>query len=81
MVPGAKLKGRGLMQGVDVGTGELAGDICARAFEKGLIIETSGNEDQVVKVLAPLTTPTEPFDKGFDILLDAARDVAVRRPR
>ena len=75
MVPGAYLKGRGLMRGVDVGTGELAAAICARAFEKGLIIETSGNEDQVVKVLAALTTPTEVFNKGFDILLDAARDV------
>lgn len=75
MVPGAYLKGRGLMRGVDVGTGELAAAICARAFEKGLIIETSGNEDQVVKVLAALTTPIDVFNKGFDILLDAARDV------
>lgn len=75
LVPGAYLKGRGLMRGVDVGSGELAGAICARAFENGLIIETSGNEDQVVKVLAPLTTPTALFEQGFDILLDAARDV------
>ena len=75
MIPGAYLKGRGLMRGVDVGTGELAAAICARAFENGLIIETSGNEDQVVKVLAALTTPIEVFNKGFDILLDAARDV------
>jgi diaminobutyrate-2-oxoglutarate transaminase len=75
MVPGAYLKGRGLMRGVDVGTGELAGAICARAFKNGLIIETSGNQDQVVKVLAPLTTSIAVFNKGFDILMDAARDV------
>ena len=75
MVPGAFLKGRGLMQGVDVGSGDLAGAICARAFENGLVIETSGNEDQVVKVLAPLTTPVETFREGFAILLDAVRDV------
>ncbi|MFN3273471.1 MAG: diaminobutyrate--2-oxoglutarate transaminase [Paracoccus sp. (in: a-proteobacteria)] len=75
LIPGAYLKGRGLMRGVDVGSGDLAGAICARAFQKGLIIETSGNEDQVVKVLAPLTTPVDLFGKGFDILLDAARDV------
>jgi len=78
MVPGAFLKGRGLMQGVDVGSGELAGEICARAFQKGLIIETSGPEDQVVKVLAPLTTPEETFRKGLNILLDAARDVTTK---
>nr|WP_040609659.1 diaminobutyrate--2-oxoglutarate transaminase [Pseudooceanicola batsensis] len=75
LIPGAKLKGRGLMQGVDVGSGELAGEICARAFEKGLIIETSGADDEVVKVLAPLTTPDEMFRKGLGILLEAARDV------
>ncbi|MEQ9695642.1 diaminobutyrate--2-oxoglutarate transaminase [Shimia sp. SDUM112013] len=75
MVPDGEIKGRGLMQGVDVGSGDLAGQICARAFEKGLIIETSGNEDQVVKVLAPLTTSEETFHKGFDILIEAAHDV------
>ncbi|MEQ9038953.1 MAG: diaminobutyrate--2-oxoglutarate transaminase [Silicimonas sp.] len=74
IVPDGRIKGRGLMQGVDVGSGELASDICARAYEKGLVIETSGNEDQVVKVLAPLTTPPETLHKGFEILLDAARD-------
>jgi len=74
LVPGARLKGRGLMQGVDVGSGALASDICARAFQNGLIIETSGNEDQVVKVLAPLTTPEQTFRKGFAILLEATQD-------
>lgn len=73
MVPGARLKGRGLMQGVDVGTGALAGAICAHAYKNGLVIETSGNEDQVVKVLAPLTTPVETFREGFAILHDATR--------
>jgi diaminobutyrate-2-oxoglutarate transaminase len=29
MVPGARLKGRGMMRGVDVGDGDLAGAICA----------------------------------------------------
>ncbi len=72
-VEGARLKGRGLMQGVDVGSGDLAGDICARCFEHGLIIETSGAHDEVVKVLAPLTTPTATFQKGLEILLDATR--------
>lgn len=75
LVPGAFLKGRGLMRGVDVGTGELADEICGRAYEKGLIIETSGSDGQVVKVLAPLTTSVEIFNKGFDILLESAEEV------
>lgn len=75
MVPGARLKGRGMMRGVDVCCGDLAGKICARAFEQGLIIETSGSEDQVVKVLAPLTTPDEMLQRGLTILINAAQDV------
>ena len=73
MIPGARLKGRGMMQGVDVGSGDLAGAICAEAFARGLVIETSGAEDEVVKVLAPLTTPLEQFTAGLDTLADAAR--------
>ncbi|NQV60798.1 MAG: diaminobutyrate--2-oxoglutarate transaminase [Alphaproteobacteria bacterium] len=79
IVPVGKLKGRGLMQGVDVGSGDLASDICSRAYETGLIIETSGSEGQVVKVLAPLTTSVETLRSGFDILLQAARDV-IKQP-
>lgn len=75
LVPDSQIKGRGMMQGVDVGDGALAGAICARSFQKGLIIETSGSEDQVVKVLAPLTTPDELFRKGLTILLEATREV------
>jgi len=39
------------------------------------VIETSGSEDQVVKILAPLTTPTATFEQGFNILLDVTREV------
>jgi diaminobutyrate-2-oxoglutarate transaminase len=77
-VEGATLKGRGMMQGIDVGSGEVAGEICARCFENGLIIETSGAHDEVVKVLAPLTIEDELFDKGLDILEAAAAHVAAR---
>ena len=74
IVSESAIKGRGLMQGVDVGSGDLAKSICAHAYDRGLVIETSGNEDQVVKVLAPLTTPVDTFRRGFGILMDAAGD-------
>jgi diaminobutyrate-2-oxoglutarate transaminase len=67
------VKGRGMMQGIDVGSGELAGIITAEAFARGLIIETSGAHDEVVKVLAPLTTPDAAFKAGLDILETATR--------
>ncbi|HHX89684.1 MAG TPA: aspartate aminotransferase family protein, partial [Paracoccus sp.] len=67
-VPGARLKGRGMMQGVDVGSDALAAAICAECFANGVIIETSGAFDEVVKVLAPLTIPQDLFESGLDIL-------------
>ncbi|WP_313137060.1 diaminobutyrate--2-oxoglutarate transaminase [Paracoccus jeotgali] len=70
-IPGSALKGRGMMRGIDVGSGELASDICARCFDAGLIIETSGAHDEVVKVLAPLTIPDAVFAKGLNILESA----------
>ncbi|GGA19007.1 diaminobutyrate--2-oxoglutarate transaminase [Neptunicoccus cionae] len=73
MVPGARLKGRGMMQGVDVTNGDLAAAICAEAFKQGLVIETSGAQDEVVKVLAPLTTPVDQFTQGLETLVEAAR--------
>lgn len=76
LLPGATLKGRGMMRGIDVGSGELAGRICATCFDNGLIIETSGAHDEVVKVLAALTIPDEIFTKGLDILQDAVRACA-----
>ncbi|MEX5729719.1 diaminobutyrate-2-oxoglutarate transaminase [Rhodovulum iodosum] len=78
-IGGARIKGRGMMRGVDVGSGELAGRICAECFDKGLIIETSGADDEVVKVLAPLTTPMEQFKEGLDIL-DRAVEALVPQP-
>lgn len=68
MLPDARLKGRGFFQGVDVGSGELAAEICAECFEKGVIIETSGAHDEVVKVLAPLTIERELLARGLDVV-------------
>ncbi len=67
-IPGARLKGRGFMRGIDVGSGDMAEAVCARCFENGLIIETSGAYDEVVKCLAPLTIERELMEKGLDIL-------------
>jgi diaminobutyrate-2-oxoglutarate transaminase len=72
------LRGRGMMQGINVGSGALAGDICAEAFRNGLIIETSGAHDEVVKILAPLTTPDTDLNAGLDILTAAVRTCAAK---
>lgn len=68
-------RGRGLMRGIDVGNGELADKITAKAFEKGLVIETSGQAGEVVKCLCPLTIPDEDLFEGLDILEASVKEV------
>lgn len=65
---GLSLRGRGMMQGIDAGDGDTAAAICRACFEEGLIIETSGGHDEVVKILAPLTIPRDQFARGLDIV-------------
>ncbi|MDR5858697.1 diaminobutyrate--2-oxoglutarate transaminase [Halomonas eurihalina] len=64
----ASERGRGLMRGIDVGSGDIADKITHQAFENGLIIETSGQDGEVVKCLCPLTIPDEDLVEGLDIL-------------
>jgi len=68
---GVGTKGRGMMRGIDVGSGETAAAITSAAFSRGLIIETSGAHDEIVKVLAPLTIDDDVFAAGLDILEEA----------
>ncbi len=65
---GLTTKGRGMMVGIDAGSGENAAAICKACFAKGLIIETSGSFDAVVKVLCPLTISLDQLTAGIDIM-------------
>lgn len=69
----ASVRGRGLMRGIDVGTGEIADKITHQAFANGLVIETSGQDGEVVKCLCPLTITDEDLRQGLDILEESAR--------
>jgi len=67
-------RGRGLMRGIDVGSGDVADKITHKAFENGLVIETSGQDGEVVKCLCPLTITDEELTRGLDILEASARE-------
>lgn len=71
---GLSTRGRGMMRGIDTGSGEMAATITALCFDQGLIIETSGAHDEIVKVLAPLTIDDGEFAIGLDILERCMRD-------
>ncbi|AVD54527.1 diaminobutyrate--2-oxoglutarate transaminase (plasmid) [Priestia filamentosa] len=66
-------RGRGLMQGIAIQEDDLSNQICAEAFSRGLIVETSGPNDEVVKFLPPLVIDEEGINSGFDILEDAIK--------
>ncbi len=68
-------KGRGMMRGLECENGDIAGAITKAAFQQGLIIETSGADDQVVKFLPPLITSEEDLKKGMDIVAECAVSV------
>jgi diaminobutyrate-2-oxoglutarate transaminase len=63
-----------MMRGVSTGSGELAGAITAACFDAGLIIETSGAHDEVIKVLAPLVIDDAVLGAGLDILETRIRE-------
>ncbi len=60
-----------MMLGIDTGRPDLADAVCQRCYANGLIIETAGPRDEVIKSLAPLTTPDKVLHEGLAIL-DAA---------
>ncbi|WP_410655703.1 diaminobutyrate--2-oxoglutarate transaminase [Amycolatopsis sp. lyj-112] len=61
-------KGRGLARGLEFQNGDLAGKVCAAAFERGLLMETSGPDGEVMKLLPPLTLTDDELTKGLSII-------------
>jgi diaminobutyrate-2-oxoglutarate transaminase len=70
-----KHKGRGIMQGLECVNGQVASRITELAFKRGLIIETSGSDGQVVKILTPLTIEEDTLKAGLGILAECIGDV------
>ncbi|MDT0438180.1 MULTISPECIES: diaminobutyrate--2-oxoglutarate transaminase [Streptomyces] len=65
---GLSHRGRGLVRGIEFEDPARAAAVCARAFERGLLVETSGPTGQVVKLLPPLTVRDAELDEGLDII-------------
>jgi diaminobutyrate-2-oxoglutarate transaminase len=72
------VKGRGMMQGLECQDGTIAAAISAGCFEHGLVIETSGADDQVVKCLCPLTITPEQLDAGLDVVAAEAQKIVAK---
>jgi diaminobutyrate-2-oxoglutarate transaminase len=64
-----------MVQGLVFEDAEKASKVTAIAYDKGLLAETSGPSDEVVKLLPPLTITEEDLDHGLGILADATATV------
>lgn len=67
----AKVRGIGLIWGIEVADGKTALDIANRCFENGLVIERAGRDNNVVKLMPALTIPDELLIKGLEIIKNA----------
>lgn len=73
---GWQVRGKGMMQGLDVVDGAVAKQVQAEAFANGLLVGPCGTGGRVIKLIPPLTTPTEDLEEGLAILEKVVASVA-----
>lgn len=74
--PRLQVRGIGMIWGLDflsVAGGDIANRVSASCFEQGLMIETTGRRDSVLKFLPPLTIDYELLDEGCSIVERAVK--------
>lgn len=62
------VRGRGLINGVEFADAELAAKVSQECFAHGLVVETAGVDDQVLKLLPCLTISEADLEKGLDVI-------------
>jgi len=65
-----RVRGRGMIQGLDLVEPEAAETCARRAFDSGLLIGRCGTDGRVLKVMPPLTIEDAVLDEGLDILAE-----------
>lgn len=70
-VKDSAIRGRGFLTGVVFPDPDTAGKVAAEAYKRNMLVETSGPEDEVVKLMPPLTIENEDLEKGLAILEEA----------
>ena len=68
---GIHIRGRGMLLGIGWTDPALAREVSEAAYERGLVIETAGATDEVLKLLPPLTIGDGELSQGLAILDEA----------
>jgi diaminobutyrate-2-oxoglutarate transaminase len=61
------VRGKGMMQALDVREGALAKRIAQKCFESGLLIGPCGSGGKVLKLIPPLTIPDDDLSQGLEL--------------
>lgn len=75
----SKVRGKGMICGLKVPLRGFCGDISEEAFSRGLLIELAGAQDDVLKLLPPLTIENDLLQEGLQIIEDSIASVLERR--
>ncbi|MDX3784743.1 diaminobutyrate--2-oxoglutarate transaminase [Streptomyces europaeiscabiei] len=67
-------RGRGLVWGIEFRAAQRASQVARHAFELGLLVETSGARDEVLKLMPALTISDTELDDGLTKLAQAVSD-------
>jgi diaminobutyrate-2-oxoglutarate transaminase len=73
---GVTVRGRGLLQGIRWEDKAFASCVSRLAFRRGLIVEVCGAENEVLKLLPPLTIPLRALDEGISTIEECIAQVA-----
>jgi diaminobutyrate-2-oxoglutarate transaminase len=75
----SQVRGRGMIQGICYPDYDVAGAVAKAAFDRGMLVETSGPESEVVKLMPALTIEPADLQRGLDILDEAVDAVFGKR--
>ena len=69
------VRGKGMMQAIDLGDGATAKAVAQKCFQNGLLIGACGTGGRVLKLIPPLTIPDADLNEGLDTLANAIKEV------
>ncbi|MDL2327671.1 diaminobutyrate--2-oxoglutarate transaminase [Ruminococcaceae bacterium OttesenSCG-928-A11] len=72
---GLTIKGRGMMNGLEFSDPADAEQVAKECFANNLVIERAGPNDEVLKVMPPLTIEHEVLDEGMQIIANSVDTV------
>jgi len=70
-----QVRGRGMIQGMVFKDPEVTSQVSRAAFERQMIVETAGPDDEVLKLLPPLTIDEESLRHGLAIIQESVAEV------